>query len=162
MNEDKKDKQQYQDMISLPHHVSDHHEPMSVPDRAAQFSPFAAVTGYDGAVKETARLTDQRIELDEIEKTKLDEKLRIVQEQLSEQQKMCKPEQVSTHQEVEIVFFEPDELKAGGTYISKRGIVKKIDRYEHAVLLQDGTRILIKEIVNISGEIFQSLDDFFA
>lgn len=165
MNEDNKDKHQYQDMIHLPHHVSNHHEHMSVPDRAAQFSPFAAVTGYDGAVKETARLTDQRIELDEIEKGKLDEKLRIVQEQLSKQREIRKPEQVSITPEIEIVFFEPDEFKAGGTYITKSGIVKKIDGYEHAVLMQDGTRILIEEIVDIvdiSGELFQSLDDFFA
>ena len=162
MNEDNKDKHQYQDMIHLPHHVSDHHEPMSVPDRAAQFSPFAAVTGYDGAVKETARLTDQRIELDEIEKAKLDEKLRIVQEQLSRQKELSKSEQTIISQEIEIVFFEPDELKAGGTYITKSGNVKKIDGYEHAVVMQDGTKILIEEIVDISGEMFQLLDDFFA
>ena len=65
-------------------------------------------------------------------------------------------------QEIEIVFFEPDELKAGGTYITKSGNVKKIDGYEHAVVMQDGTKILIEEIVDISGEMFQSLDDFFA
>ena len=80
MKEDNKDKHQYDDIINLQHHVSSNREHMSILDRAAQFSPFAAVVGYDGAIKETARLTDHRIELDEAEKTILDEKLRIVQE----------------------------------------------------------------------------------
>jgi hypothetical protein len=115
---------------------------MSVYERAAQFSPFAALTGYDGAIKETARLTDQRIELDEAEKSILDEKLRVIQEQLSKQQ------------EFEFVYFRPDELKEGGTYISVRGTVKKIDKYESFVIMKDGTRIPIEEIVDIAGEMF--------
>lgn len=147
--EDKKDKHPYDDIINLPHPVSGHREHMSVLDRAAQFSPFAAVTGYDGAIKETARLTDQRIELDETAKTILDEKLRIVQDQLSRQQ------------EIELVFFRPDERKTGGAYISMRGIVKKIDGYERAVVMQDGSRIIIEEIVDITGEMFQAMDDFY-
>lgn len=137
-----KDKHPYDDIINLQHHVSCDREHMSVFDRAAQFSPFAALTGYDGAIKETARLTDQRIELDETAKTILDEKLRIVQKQLSR------------HQEVEFVFFRPDVWKTGGAYISMRGIVKKIEGYERAVVMQDGTRISIEEIVDISGEMF--------
>ena len=120
---------------------------MSIRDRAAQFSPFAALTGFDGEIKETARLTDHRIELDEAEKTILDEKLRIVQEQLSRQQ------------EIELVFFRPDEMKSGGAYILVRGTVKKIEGYERAVVMQDGTRIPIDEIVNITGEMFQAVDD---
>jgi hypothetical protein len=123
---------------------------MSVLDRAAQFSPFAALTGFDGAIKETARLTDQRIELDEAAKTILDEKLRIVQEQLSRQQ------------EIELVFFRSDEMKAGGAYISMMGTVKKIEGYERVVVMQDGTRVPIEEIVDITGEMFQAVDDFFA
>ena len=147
MKEDNKDKHQYDDIINLQHYVSSYREHMSVLDRAAQFSPFAAVTGFDGAIKETARLTDHRIELDEVEKAILDEKLRIVQEQLSRQQ------------EIELVFFRPDELKAGGGYISMSGTVKKIEGYEHVVVMQDGTRIPIEEIVDITGEIFQTVDD---
>ena len=149
MKEDNKDKHQYDDIINLQHHVSSNREHMSVIDRAAQFSPFAAVVGFDGAIKETARLTDHRIELDEAEKTILDEKLRIVQEQLSKQQ------------QIEFVFFRPDEMKAGGSYICVTGTVKKIEVYEHTVVLQNGTRIPIEEIVNITGEIFQVVDDFF-
>ena len=147
MKEDNKDNHQYDNIINLQHHVSSNHEHMSIPDRAAQFSPFAALTGFDGAIKETARLTDYRIELDETEKTILDEKLRIVQEQLSRQQ------------QIEIVFFRPDEKKAGGAYITVRGTVRKIEGYERTVVMQDGTRILIEEIVDISGEMFQSVDD---
>jgi hypothetical protein len=150
MKEDNKDKHQYDDIINLQHYVSNHREHMSILDRAAQFSPFAALTGFDGAIKETARLTDQRIELDEAAKIILDEKLRIVQEQLSRQQ------------EIELVFFRPDEMKAGGAYISVRGTVKKIDGYERAVVMQDGTRIPIEKIVDITGDMFQAVDDFFA
>jgi len=142
MKEDNKDNHQYDDIINLQHHVSGNREHMSVLDRAAQFSPFAAVTGFDGAIKETARLTDHRIELDEAEKTILDEKLRIIQEQLSRQQ------------EIELVFFRPDEMKAGGVYISMMGTVKKIEGYERTVVMQDGTRIPIEEIVDITGEMF--------
>ena len=149
MREDNKDKHQYDDIINLQRHVSNNHEHMSILDRAAQFSPFAALTGFEGAIKETARLTDHRIELDEAEKTILDEKLRIIQEQLSRQQ------------EIEIVFYRPDEMKAGGSYISLMGTVKKIIGYE-VVLMQDGTRIPIKEIIDITGELFQTMEDFFA
>ena len=149
MKEDNKDKHQYDDIINLQHHVSSNREHMSILDRAAQFSPFAAVVGYDGAIKETARLTNHRIELDEAEKTILDEKLRIVQEQLNRQQ------------EIELVFFRPDETKSGGAYITVIGTVKKIEVYEHTVVMQNGTRIPIEEIVNITGEMFQVVDDFF-
>jgi hypothetical protein len=150
MKEDNKNKQQYDDIINLQHHVSSNRKRMSIFHRAAQFSPFAALTGYDEAIKETARLTDHKIEMDEAQKNILDEKLKIVQQQLSRQQ------------EIELVFFRPDEIKAGGAYISIRGIVKKIEGYERAVIMQDGTRVPIEEIVNIKGEIFHSVDDFFA
>jgi S-ribosylhomocysteine lyase LuxS involved in autoinducer biosynthesis len=150
MEEDNKDKHQYDDIINLQHHVSSNRTHMSILDRAAQFSPFAALTGFDGAIKETARLTDQKTLLDEAAKTILDEKLRIVQEQLSRQQ------------EVEIVFFQPDEKKTGGAYISMIGRVKKIEGYERVVLMQDGTRIPVEDIIDITGDMFQAVDDFFA
>ncbi len=87
-------------------------------------------------------MTDQRIDLDEAAKTILDEKLRIVQGQLSRQK------------EIELIFFRPDEMRAGGAYISMMGIVKKIEGYERVVIMQDGTRIPIEEIVDITGEMF--------
>lgn len=139
---------QYDDIINLPHHVSDSHPHMAIIDRAAQFSPFAALTGYDGAIMETARLTENRIELDELEKTVLDEKLRIIQEQLT-----CQPK-------ITITYFEPDENKVGGAYVSVSGIIKKIDCYERAVVMKDETRIAIEEIISITGEITRSVDDF--
>ena len=150
MKEDNKDTHRYDDIINLQHHVSSHRDHMSIHDRAAQFLPFAALTGFDGEIKETARLTDQRIELDEATKSKLDEKLRIVQEQLSKQQ------------EIEVEFFQPDETKAGGAYVLVKGTVKKIDKYERAVIMQDGTRILVDEIVDIKGEMFHDADESFA
>lgn len=138
MIEKNKDKNPYLDIINLEHHVSASRERMSRYNRAAQFSPFAAVVGYDGAIKETARLTDQRIELDESEKNSLDEKLSMVQNQLSRQQN------------VEFTFFQPDEKKTGGSYQSIIGVVKKIDEYERDVVMVDGTRIAIGEIIEIT------------
>lgn len=143
-------KHPYDDIINLEYPVLSNHVRMSRHDRAAQFSPFAALTGYEGAIKETARLPEQRIELDEDEKTILDEKLRIIQEQLNGQQ------------EIKLVYFRPDEKKAGGTYLTVRGIVKKIDKYECVVVMQDRTRIPIEEIIDITGEMFQDVDDLFA
>lgn len=140
----------YEDIINLPHPVSATRAHMPMLDRAAQFSPFAALTGFEGAIRETARLTDQRINLDEAAKTILDEKLRIIQEQLSRQQ------------EIEFVYFLPDERKSGGSYLTIRGVVKKLDAYEHVVIMMDGTRIPVGEIVDITGELFQAVDDFFA
>jgi hypothetical protein len=121
---------------------------MPAADRAVQFSPFAALTGFDGAIKETARLTDQRMELDADERALLNEKLRIVREQLDSQNEM------------EFTFYKPDEMKAGGAYVSLRGIVKKIDENEHVVVMQDGTWISVEEIVAITGEMFRGMNDF--
>lgn len=150
MKDNFNDVHRYDDIINLPHHVSKSNPHMSTLNRAAQFSPFAALTGFDGAIKETARLTNKRMELDETTETVLDEKLRIVHEQLSSQRS------------IEITYFQPDEMKTGGAYISAIGIVKKIDRYEQTVVMRDETRIPIEDIIRITGEIFQSIDDFFA
>lgn len=139
---------EYDDIINLPRHVSTLHPPMRIIDRAAQFSSFAALTGYDLAIKETARMTEKRIDLDEHAKVVLDEKLRIIQEQINHEP------------EITITYFQPDEKKLGGAYVSISGIVKKIDGYKKTVLMKDGTRISIKEIIDIRGEIVQSIDDF--
>ena len=136
----------YDDIINMPHHTSPKRPRMAMIDRAAQFSPFAALTGYDAAVKETARLTDRRIELDEYEKLALDERLQLIQEHLKE-----KPE-------VEITFFQPDERKSGGVYLSAAGKIKKIDYYERNVVMADGKKIPIDEIYQINGDLFRVLD----
>lgn len=135
----------YDDIIHLPHHVSKKHPQMSISDRAAQFAPFAALTGHGAAIKETARLTDARIELDENAKTILDEKLRIIQETLDERP------------EITVTYFQPDEKKAGGRYVSATGIVKKIDLYRRSVLMEDGRWIPILDIFEIEGELFRSI-----
>ena len=136
----------YDDILHLSHHVSEKHPSMSRLDRAAQFSPFAALTGYDAAVRETARLTDQRIELDESEKVAIDQRLMLVQERLPEPA------------EVTITYFLPDKRKAGGAYVSITGTVKKIDDYERMVILRNGTSIPIDDILHINGELFDGIE----
>ncbi|NLJ96228.1 MAG: YolD-like family protein [Clostridiales bacterium] len=143
------DLHRYDDIINLPHHVSKSRPQMSTINRAAQFSPFAALTGYEEAVKETARVTDRRIELDEATKAILDEKLRILHEQLSD-----KPE-------ITVTYFQPDDNKAGGSYITSNGIVKKIDRFNKAIVMEDGARILIEDIISMTGEIIRFVDDYY-
>lgn len=133
----------YDDIIDLPHPVSKKRPQMSVIDRAAQFSPFAALTGYDAAVKETARLTDKRLELDEYEIAMLNDKLRIISEQLAERP------------EISITFFLPDAKKAGGAYITATGAVKKLLTHEHAVVMENDKIIPIEEIIDIKGDIFR-------
>lgn len=133
-----KEDHRYDDMINLPHHISIVHPQMPVSERAAQFSPFAALTGYDDAVKETGRLTDTKIELDEDAKEILDEKLRMIQEQIEERLM------------AEITYFQPDDKKEGGAYITASGNIKKIDEYKKAVIMENGTEICIEKIINIS------------
>lgn len=127
----------YDDIIDMPHHVSSTHPHMSDMDRAAQFSPFAALTGYDDAVKETARLTEQRIELDEYEKEEINARLQYINRVLPDS-----PEIVIKH-------FEKDMLKDGGSYVASDGYVKKIDGYENAIVMMDGKKIYIDNIVEI-------------
>lgn len=127
----------YEDIIHLPHHVSGKRPQMSMADRAAQFSPFAAVVGYESAIKEAARPTDQRKELDEMEKVIVNEGLREIEAQLP------------NGFEVEIEYFQADKRKAGGKYLVKVGRVKKFDKYAREVLMQDGTHIAIDEISRI-------------
>lgn len=124
----------YDKIINLPHHVSSTRPHMSMIDRAAQFSPFAALTGYDAAVKETARLTEQKIELDEYEKAALDQRILLLQEHLKEL-----PEVTITH-------FVPDEHKDGGKYVSITEAVKKIDTYEKQIVLVDKSKIPIGQV----------------
>ncbi len=132
---------EYDDIIHLPHHVSKTHPQMSMEDRAAQFSPFAALTGYDAAIAETARLTDQRVELDEYERQALNEKLQFISEHLKD------------HPKVSITYFLPDAWKDGGEYVTATGKVKKIDDYEHRIVLMDGSRILMEDVIGIEDEL---------
>lgn len=136
----------YADIMDLPHHVSVTRTRMSVHDRAAQFSPFAALTGYEAVIKESGRLTDKRMELDEDNKATLNERIQLLMEHLGE-----KPE-------VTITYFQPDERKAGGAYVQTTGQVKKVDEYESAVIMVDGLNIPIEQIYEIECELFENAE----
>lgn len=135
-------KGKYDDIIDLPHHVSYRHARMSRIDRAAQFSPFAALTGYEAAVQETARLTEGQKELDETARTLLNEKLRMLADFLDKRP------------QVTITYFRPDERKSGGAYVTVSGTVRAVDEYAHTVTMSDGTVIPMGHIREISGEVF--------
>ena len=136
----------YDEIMGLPHHVSKTRPQMPMSDRAAQFAPFAALTGYDAAIKETGRLTVERIELDVEALSALDMKYQLLMEALDEAP------------EVTITYFQPDERKAGGKYVSAVGAVKKIDDFERRITMQDGTRIPMDDVLSIDGELFSSLE----
>ena len=123
---------EYDDIIDLPRPRSAH-EPMPMSDRAAQFSPFAALTGYDAAIDETARLTDERIELSPDEREELD----------------YKQQYISTldNPTVTVTYFVPDARKAGGAYVTHTGVLKRIDEAEHSLVFEDGTWVDLDEVV---------------
>lgn len=129
--------QRYDDIINLPHHVSSKRPQMPILERAAQFLPFSALTGYEDAVKETARLTDTRIELEESEKDLLNTKLHILLDSLA------------TEPKVKITYFLPDGRKSGGKYVSKMGTLKKMDLYNRQIKLEDETVIPFDDIFAI-------------
>lgn len=124
----------YDDIIHLPHPTSARHPRMPMIERAAQFSPFAALVGHGAAIEETARLTDRKIELTEDEKNLLDEKLRLLLE---------------TGGVGVFTYYLPDERKDGGAYVTADGAVKKIDPLEGRVILKNGTAIPIEDILEI-------------
>ena len=134
-------KKNYDDIIDLPHHVSKVHPRMSMIDRAAQFSPFAALTGHSDAVEETARLVDEKLELDETQKISINRKLNLIQDRIKEQPKIT------------ITYFLKDKTKTGGAYIISIEKVKKIDDYHHMLLLEDNTKISFEDIYSIELDI---------
>lgn len=127
----------YADIINMPHHVSAKRPQMSMADRAAQFSPFAALTGYDAAIKETGRLTDEKIELEEDALLALDEKLRQI---------VDSPE---NRENVDITYFKADATKDGGAYITVTGRIKKLDDYQRLIVLDDGKVIPMDDVLSI-------------
>lgn len=124
----------YDDIISLPHHVSGHHPQMSLSDRAAQFSPFAALSGLGAALDETARFSDDRLELSEEQKEEIGFILRQLQERIA----------AGETPEVETVYFCPDNKKSGGTYQTTTGVMKKVDEFAKAVIFRDRTQIPLR------------------
>lgn len=136
----------YSKIINLPHHQSATRKRMSNYDRAAQFAPFAALTGHDEAIKETARLTDDYMEMGEDRLGELSAKIQLLIDKLSEQP------------EITVVYFVPDERKSGGSYDEKTGIVRIIDEYERKLVFYDGDKILIDRVMDFKGEIFSQLE----
>ena len=135
----------YEDIVNLPPHISKRHPQPSMMDRAARFAPFAAITGYEEMVLEEARITEERIDLDEGTSSILNEKLNMIQEFIDEEP------------EVTITYFEPDKKKTGGAYVSITGVVKRIDEYERLVIMTDGKKIRIEDIYGLESVLFYSL-----
>ncbi len=135
----------YENIIDLPHHVSNKRPQMSMSDRAAQFSPFAALTGYDAAIKETGRLTGERLDLDEDAKAALDIKQAFLIEMIEEQP------------EVSITFFRPDVRKSGGEYVTVAGRLKQFNESERMLVLTDGTKIPLGDIADIQSHLFKDM-----
>ena len=131
----------YGDIIHLLHFEPKNHKRMSPYKRAAQFAPFAALTGYGEAITEASRYTEKNIDLSEDASDRMDRKLTFVQEEI---EKGMEPE-------ISIVCFRPDVKKDGGIFVEIKGRVKKIDTYEKALVFQDGQRIPIKNIVDMDG-----------
>lgn len=135
----------YDDIIHLPHHVSPTRPRMSTIDRAAQFSPFAALTGYDAAIRETVRMTDTKNELDEDTQAMLNRKQAYLLERIAE------------HPALSITFFVTDMKKAGGTYITVTGNLKKLDEYERMMIFTDGAKIPLDDIAEIESALFHNM-----
>ena len=136
----------YDDMLQLPHHVSASRKPMAITARAAQFAPFAALSGYDAEVQEAGRLTDRPIEPDEYEKEAMNARLQLLARHFREEWV------------VSLVFFQPDERKAGGAYVTRTGTVKKLYETERLLTLTDGTVIPLDNLIALDGEEFAAYD----
>lgn len=134
----------YEQIIHQKHHVSRSHPRMARIDRAAQFAPFAALTGYEAAVEETARLTDEKIELEEDALAILNMRLQILQEN------------ESRHPKITATYFLPDKKKSGGAYVTEAGQLKRIDETEQMLLLTDSRQIAISDIYSIESDLFPS------
>lgn len=134
----------YQDIINLPHHISKKRQQMPISDRAAQFAPFAALTGYEENIKEATRLTDTRIEIDEERKLLLNDKLQII------------INNIKVEPMITFTYFIYDNKKSGGKYIDITNQVKKINITNGYITLIDKTKIPIEEIIDIQGEIFKN------
>ena len=129
----------YDDILHLARPQSKKHRPMPMEDRAAQFLPFAALTGYDAAVSETARLTEARVELDPQEAERLGERL----VELAKRQK--------EQPELSLLYYVPDARKAGGAYVTVSGRLRKITDFPRCIYLTDGSEIPIEDIVAVES-----------
>lgn len=138
-------KRNYEDIINLPHHVSAKYPQMSMENRAAQFSPFAALNGHESMISETGRLTERKIELAEDAKAELDFKQNVLAEIAGERP------------EVAVTYFEPDARKSGGKYVTVSGLLRKLDEHERTLVLTDGTKISLDDILDIDSGCFENV-----
>lgn len=138
---------EYDDIINLPHHISKVHPPMTMLQRAAQFAPFAALTGYGTAIQETARLTDNKVELDDASLMLLNQKLSLLRNHLKE-----KPI-------ITVTFFQPDERKSGGTYKSYTGCLRDIDDFQQTLVMKDGVKIPFLSILDLISTNLMDIQD---
>ncbi|MBR2704946.1 MAG: hypothetical protein IKE91_05705 [Clostridia bacterium] len=138
--------EKYIDIINMPHHVSKNHPHMSKYERAAQFAPFAALSGYEDIIKEEGRLTDNRVEINEEAKFILDRKMQILMNAIDKRPF------------ISITYFVPDEKKAGGEYVTIDENIKKIDVLKQIMVTEKDTIIPVNEIVDMQGEIFKNLE----
>lgn len=141
-------KNDYDDIIHLPHHVSSRHHRMSMTERAAQFSPFAALTGYGDVIRETARITERKPELTDEEKSGLDRRLKMACSSISGE----KPE-------ISITYFIPDQKKSGGTCRTVSGRIRKTDTYNHRIIMENGIQIDVDCVLDIEGDIYDMTED---
>ena len=135
----------YEDIIGLPRPISKKHPQPPLEERAARFAPFSAITDYEEMVLEEARVTEERIELDECALALLNEKLNILQNNLSQSP------------EITVTYFAPDKKKAGGAYVNISGTVRQIDVYSKLLILENDKKIRIENIYKLDGDIFRSL-----
>lgn len=149
------EKNPYADIIHLPHHKAPNRPHMSLYDRAAQFSPFAALTGFDGVIAETGRVTDRKIELSESQKLLLDQKLTLIDDVIQD----------GYHPVVTVVYFVPDALKAGGSYQKFIGKVRQVEPVERKLVFlaanerSGGKEIGIDSILEIHGDLVDDMDE---
>lgn len=138
--------EKYMDIINMTHHVSKKHPQMSQYERAAQFAPFAALSGYEDIIEEEGRLTDNRVEINEEAKFILDRKMQVLMN--------C----IKNNPSISITYFVPDEKKSGGKYVTVQENIKKIDILKQVIITENGTVIPVNEIVDMQGEIFKNLE----
>jgi len=134
----------YDDIIDLPHHVSSRHARMSRENRAAQFAPFAALTGYDASVREEARLTGAKLPL-------TDEQIDIMNAKMA-----FLTEKASEHPEISLTFFLADDRKEGGKYVTVTDRLNRIDTVEGVLILSKRNKIALDDILNVESEIFEN------
>ena len=136
----------YDAILHLPHHVSEKHPPIPMEERAAQFSPYAALTGFGAVIDETRRLTDPRHMLSEEALSHLNRQYQLLLERLPDRP------------EITLTYFQPDAKKDGGAYLTLTGRVKKVEAYEQRLVLEDGTAIAMENIMSMEGKVFAEME----